>query len=150
MSSLEKKLYKEITVKTGYTRESLPTIKPTYKGFSTINSTSSSSTLYDISLIKQDIINHFHIRKGEKLSDPTFGTIVWDVLFEPLTDQIKNLIIKDVSDIVNYDPRVNVNQITVDSYENGILVSCELVYLSYSIVEKLQFKFDEESGFFTD
>tara|TARA_R110002124_G_scaffold62555_4_gene170949 strand:- start:27487 stop:27939 length:453 start_codon:yes stop_codon:yes gene_type:complete len=149
MSSLEKKLYKQITVKTGYTRESLPTKKPTYKGFSTVDSASSSSTLYDISLIKQDIINHFHIRKGEKLSDPTFGTVVWDVLFEPLTDQIRNLIIKDVSDIVNYDPRVNVNQVTVDSYDNGIVVACELVYLSYSIVEKLQFKFDEESGFFT-
>ena len=55
MSSLEKKLYKQITVKTGYTRESLPTKKPTYKGFSTVDSASSSSTLYDISLIKQDI-----------------------------------------------------------------------------------------------
>lgn len=149
MSSLEKKLYKQITVKSGHSRESLPAKKPTYKGFSTVNSNNSSSTLYDISLIKQDIINHFHIRKGEKLSDPTFGTIVWDVLFEPLTDQVRTLITKDVSDIVNYDPRVNVNQITVDSYENGILVSCELVYLTYSITEKLQFKFDEDAGFFT-
>ena len=87
--------------------------------------------------------------KGEKLSDPNFGTIIWDVLFEPLTDQTRNLIIKDVSDVINYDPRVSVNQITVDTYESGIQVSCELVYKPYSIVEKLQFQFDENAGFFT-
>jgi phage baseplate assembly protein W len=149
MSSLEKSLYKQIKVKTGYTRDNITTKSPTYKGFSTVDSDNSSSTLFDISLIKQDIINHFHIRKGEKLSDPAFGTIIWDILFEPLTDQVRNIIIADVSNVVNYDPRVTVNQITVDSYENGILVSCELVYLPYSIVEKLQFKFDESAGFLT-
>lgn len=147
MSSLEKPLYKQITVKTTKSKDRFPAATPTYKGFSTVNPESSSNVLYDIALIKQDIVNHFHIRKGEKLSDPTFGTIIWDVLFEPLTDQVRNLIIKDVSEVINYDPRVNVNQITVDSYENGIQVSCELVYLPYSIVEKLQFQFDENAGF---
>jgi phage baseplate assembly protein W len=148
MSTIEKKLYKQVTVKNNSNKDLEYVKAPTYKGFSTIDSFSKSNVLYDISLIKQDIINHFHIRKGEKLSDPNFGTIIWDVLFEPLTDQVKNRIIQDVSEIINYDPRVNVNQIIVDSYENGISISCELVYLPYSIVEKLQFQFDENAGFF--
>jgi phage baseplate assembly protein W len=148
MSTIEKKLYKQVTVKNNSNKDLEYVKAPTYKGFSTIDSFSKSNVLYDISLIKQDIVNHFHIRKGEKLSDPNFGTIIWDVLFEPLTDQVKNRIIQDVSEIINYDPRVNVNQIIVDSYENGISISCELVYLPYSIVEKLQFQFDENAGFF--
>jgi phage baseplate assembly protein W len=149
MSTIEKKLYKQVSVKSN-TNKDLEYVKaPTYKGFSTISTYGDSNVLYDISLIKQDIINHFHIRKGEKLSDPSFGTIIWDILFEPLTDQIKNKIIQDVSEIVNYDQRVSVNQIIVDSYENGISISCELVYLPYSIVEKLQLQFDEDAGFFT-
>ena len=110
---------------------------------------SNSHILHDVSLIKQDIINHFHIRQGEKLSDPEFGTIIWDILFEPLTDTVKNAIVENVSRIINYDPRVQVNQITVDSYESGIQVECELAYLPYSIVEKLQLKFDEDAGFLT-
>lgn len=150
MSTLEKSLYKQIQVNAKRVKDNTLGVSPTYKGFSTVNPENTSNVLYDISLIKQDIINHFHIRKGEKLSDPNFGTIIWDVLFEPLTDQIKNVVIKDVSTIINYDPRVKVNQINVEQYENGLQVSCELVYLPYSIVERLQFQFDENAGFLTE
>ena len=149
MSSLEKKLYKQITVKSGHSRESLPAKKPTYKGFSTVNSNNSSSTLYDISLIKQDIINHFHIRKGEKLSDPTFGTIVWDVLFEPMTENLRDAIANNVTEIINYDPRVQVDQVTVDTYESGIIIECTLTYLTYNISESMRMKFDEDNSILT-
>ena len=147
MSSLEKNLYKEIKVRANSTADKIADTGPTYKGFSTVDPNTNSHILYDIALIKQDIVNHFHIRQGEKLSDPEFGTIIWDILFEPLTDDVRNAVVSNVSKIVNYDPRVQVNQITVDSYETGLLVECELAYLPYSIVEKLQFKFDEDAGF---
>lgn len=147
MSTLEKSLYTQVKVNSSNSRSNVKLDSPTYKGFSTIAKENTSSRLFDIALIKQDIINHFHIRKGEKLSDPDFGTVIWDILFEPLTEQNKNIIIQDVSDIINYDPRVQVNEILVDQYESGILVSCELVYLPYTIVEKLRLKFDEDNGF---
>lgn len=150
MSTLEKKLYKEVSVKSSNKFDKLANVSPTYKGFSTVDPDADNTALYDVALIKQDIINHFHIRQGEKLSDPEFGTIVWDILFEPLTDEVRNAIINNVSKIINYDPRVNVNQITVDSYEQGILIECELVYLPYSIVEKLQLRFDEQAGFLNE
>ena len=150
MSTLEKSLYKQVSVKTSKNYEKVTTEKsPTYKGFSTVDPEANSHVLYDIALIKQDLINHFHIRQGEKLSDPEFGTIIWDILFEPLTDETRNAVVENVSRIINYDPRVQVNQVTVDSYESGILIECELVYLPYSIVEKMQLKFDESAGFLT-
>jgi phage baseplate assembly protein W len=150
MSALEKNLYKQLSVKSTRSKDNVASSAPTYKGFSTVNSENSSPTLYDIALIKQDIINHFHIRQGEKLSDPEFGTIIWDIIFEPLTEDTINAIIQNVSRIVNYDPRVKVNKIDVKQpYEHAIRIDCELVYLSYSIVEKLQFTFDEKAGFLT-
>jgi phage baseplate assembly protein W len=150
MSTLEKNLYKQVSVKSSNNSDRVTTEKSaTYRGFSTVNAEANSHVLHDIALIKQDIINHFHIRQGEKLSDPEFGTIIWDILFEPLTDTVKNAIVENVSRIVNYDPRVQVNQITVDSYESGIQIECELAYLPYSIVEKMQLKFDENAGFMT-
>jgi len=150
MSSLEKKLYKEVSVRPRNNKDKLTDESPTYVGFSTVDPDADSHVLYDIALIKQDIINHFHIRQGEKLSDPEFGTIVWDILFEPLTDEVRNAVINNVSKIINYDPRVNVNQIIVDSYEQGILIDCELVYLPYSIVEKVRLRFDENAGFLNE
>ena len=117
----------------------------TYKGFSTVNATTSFN-LYDIALIKQDIINHFHIRQGERLEQPEFGTIIWDILYEPLTEQLKELIAKNVTDIINYDPRVSVDRVAVSTYESGIQIECDLTYLPYNITESLRFRFDQENG----
>ena len=50
-----------------------------YKGFSTYNR-SKRFTVTDLDLIKQDIFNHFNIKKGEKLMQPAFGTTIWDTL----------------------------------------------------------------------
>jgi phage baseplate assembly protein W len=146
MSSREKALYKQITV-AGNQRQDITPGSRAYRGISTVNPDNASWTLYDINLIKQDIINNFHIRQGEKLSDPEFGTIIWDVLFEPLTEELKNAIIENVSNIINYDPRVEVNSITVDNYESGIQIECSLVYLPYNISESMRLKFDESAGF---
>ena len=75
----EKKLYTDVTV----TKGTLPTATPTqraYRGISTVNNDNQKFGLYDVGLIKQDLINHFHISQGEKLENPTFGTIIWDVI----------------------------------------------------------------------
>ena len=117
-----------------------------FKGFSTVNGEFSSTKLYDISLVKQDLMNHFNIRKGEKLENPEFGTIIWDVLFEPLTDSLKEAIIKNVTDIINYDPRVSVNNVTIQTFESGIQIECALTYLPYNISESLRLTFDESAG----
>ena len=62
----------------------------TYRGFSTVSTGTQNFTLYDFELIKQDLLNHFYIRKGERLMQPNFGTIIWDMLFEPLTPQVQD------------------------------------------------------------
>ena len=145
MSSLEKNLYKNLRVSPSG-NESPKVTAGTYRGISTVNPNTKEFKLYDLSLIKQDIVNHFHIRMGEKLENPEFGTIIWDVLFDPLTDSLKDMIIQNVSTIINYDNRVTVERITVDSYESGIQIECDLTYLEYSISEKLKFSFDQKYG----
>ena len=145
MSTLEKKLYKEITVK-GNTRPDYGIGEKTYKGFSTVNPDTTGFQLYDIQLVKQDIINHFHIRQGELLSNPNFGTIIWDRLYEPLTENLKQVITENVGNIINYDPRVTVTSVTVDQYESGLQIDCTLVFLPYNIAENMQLTFDQNNG----
>jgi phage baseplate assembly protein W len=145
MSSLEKDLYQHIKISSPK-RDETQVISGAYKGISTVSGTSKQFKLYDLGLIKQDIINHFHIRLGEKLENPTFGTIIWDVLYEPLTDTLRDAIVRNVTEIINYDPRVDVVAVAVDSYESGIQIECELKYLDYSISEQITFKFDRENN----
>ena len=116
----------------------------TYKGFSS-KETNKSFKLYDIDLVKQDLINHFYIKKGQKLENPDFGTILWDLLFEPFTDEIKTMIADDVQKIINYDPRIAVNTVSVDSTDQGIRVEAELIYLPFNVNERLTFDFDRRN-----
>ena len=143
--SANSRLYDKIVLKGDLTGQKIPGTK-TYKGFSTISSDANSFALYDLALIKQDILNHFHIRQGERLENPEFGTIIWDCLFEPLTEEIKSVIQKNVETIINYDPRVVPDQIIVTSYESGIQIECRLTYLPYNIIETLQLKFDQANS----
>lgn len=143
--SASQKLYDKIVLKAPANVADVPGSK-TYKGFSSISGDSKSFALYDLALIKQDIINHFHIRLGERLENPSFGTIIWDVLFEPLTEELKQVIIQNVTEIINYDPRVSAENVTVTAYESGLQIECLMTYLPYNIQEALQFRFDQDNG----
>ena len=115
-----------------------------YRGYSTVNNDTTKTRLEDAELIKRDLANHFNIRKGEKLMRPDFGTIIWDALFEPLTEDLRDAIVEDVTQIVNYDPRLIVEGILVDEYEQGILVEARVRYRNTNQVETLKLLFDQD------
>lgn len=117
----------------------------TYKGFSS-NETSKNYKIYDIDLVKQDLINHFYIRKGEKLENPEFGTVIWDMLFEQFTENVKTIIAKDVEEIINYDPRIAVNEVQIDSTDQGIRIQADVVYIPFNVNERMTFNFDRTNN----
>jgi phage baseplate assembly protein W len=117
----------------------------TYRGFNSKNK-ANGFKLYDIDLVKQDVINHFYIRKGEKLENPTFGTIIWDMIFEQFTEEVKNMIADDVQNIINYDPRLVVQDVAVDSTEQGIRIEADVVYVPFNVVERMRFDFDRNNS----
>jgi phage baseplate assembly protein W len=117
----------------------------TYKGFSS-SEASKNFKLYDINLVKQDLINHFYIRKGEKLENPEFGTVIWDMLFEPFTPDVKEIIAKDVEAIINYDPRFAVTEINIDSTDQGMRIQADLVYIPFNITERMTLNFDKNNS----
>jgi len=114
----------------------------TYKGFSTINNNFGSSKLTDTDLIKRDLLNHFAIRKGEKLMNGDFGTSIRDLIMDPLTDDTKALLIQEVNAVIENDPRVRSEGITLDEYENGLQVEMILRYVTDNQVENLVVRFD--------
>ena len=146
MSTLEKNTVTTVRIPSRE-QQKKPVKQQTYRGISTVNPDNEQYTLYDIGLIKQDLLNHFHIRQGEKLENPEFGTIIWDVLFEPMTESLKEAIVNNVTEIVNSDPRINATNVIVDQYESGIQIECELQYLPYNISEQMKLTFDQNSGF---
>lgn len=145
MSTLEKNLYKNLKISPPRTGN-VPLVDKSYKGLSTTNKDLKTFQVRNLELIKQDILNHFHIKIGEKLENPTFGCIIWDVLFEPMTEPIQKAVLQNVTQILNFDPRVQANNIVVDTYESGIEIYAELTYIDYNISEELTLRFDQANN----
>lgn len=113
----------------------------TYKGFNSKN-TKNGFKQYDVELVKQDLINHFEIRKGQKLMNPKFGSSVWDMIFEPMTDENLAIIQDDVREIVNRDPRIVVNSVLIDTTEQGVRIDVELNFIQLNVTSQMRLEFN--------
>ncbi len=117
-----------------------------FKGFSTVGREWGNFKLYDIELAKRDILNEFYTRKGERLMSPTFGSIVWDLLFDPLTDETVELIREDCLRIVTKDPRLELRDFDVTESEHTIIVKILLNYVPTATVTELVAVFNRDTA----
>ena len=116
----------------------------TFKGFSS-KADEKNFKLYDFEVAKQDLINRLSVRKGERVENPEFGTIIYDTLFEPFTDTLKEAILDDITANLNADPRISTTDIIVTEADHGIAIQATITYVPLDITEKLRFNFDENS-----
>lgn len=117
----------------------------TFKGFSS-RAENTNFKLYDFELVKQNLLNRLSVRKGERVENPEFGTIIYDALFEPLTDSLRDAIVEDVTNNLNSDPRLSTEEVVVSETDHGIAIQATITYLPYNITEKLSFDFDQNSA----
>lgn len=119
-----------------------------YRGFSTVGR-NRKFRLTDFELVKQDLINHFYIRKGEKLMNPDFGTIIWNVVHEPMTEDLKSVIVSDIKNIASYDPRLSIDNVVITEYSQGIQVELQLRYVQTNQTNLLNLQFDNQNNTLT-
>lgn len=119
-----------------------------YRGFSTRQSVKNYS-LTDYELAKQDLLNYFSLRKGQKLMQPNFGTIIWDMLFEPLDETTQQVITNDITKIIGYDPRLRVGQVAVTQQDTGFLIQLTLSYIPTNQTETINLNFDRNTSTLT-
>lgn len=139
--------YKSVTVTSAHsTYEQAPKTNQFYVGFSSVDIANTNSKLYDLDLIKQDILNEFNTRKGERVMNPTFGSVIWDILMEPLTPAIQDLLSQDIERICKSDPRVTPTQINISEFNSGYLVEITLKLVNSDQSTNLRLTFDQQAG----
>jgi len=116
--------------------------KPNFIGLSTINKQKPPYTLADFDLVKQDLLNHFNTRKGERVMLPEYGTIIYELLMDPLDTVTKSLILEDATRVIEEEPRVTLDSIELTELERSILVEAQVTYLPSGITEELAIQFD--------
>jgi phage baseplate assembly protein W len=142
--------YKNIEINTNqYNQQHTTKQSQLYVGYSSVNPDLLGTTLYDFDIIKQDIINQFNTRKGERVMNPKFGTIIWDLIFEPFTDDVKQALSDDISRICNSDPRAVPIQININEQEYGMLLEITLQYIGTDQTANMTMSFDKKLGLTT-
>lgn len=116
-----------------------------YKGFSTRNK-KKNFRLTDYELIKQDLINHFSTRRGERIMNPNFGTIIWDLLFDPFTEELRSAIQDDIIKIASSDPRVLIEEAIVTDYQHGIQIELQIRVKDTNEVDRMILTFDQSAA----
>lgn len=110
-------------------RENIMAIR--FTGFSTKNKSAINHVLKGKDLIIEDLMNHIMTRKGERVMMPTYGSIIHELIFEPLTPELNKLIEDDITKIIEEDPRVTLDNIIVSDTDHTITVG-----LTVSIVNE--------------
>ena len=116
-----------------------------FVGYSSTDTSIKRTQWTDLELIKRDLANNFYTRRGERVMRPEFGCIIWDLLFEPMTDENIQLCVDDCRNIVASDPRVTLQDIKVIQYDNGLQIQMDLFYPGQDIVETFLLDFDRRS-----
>jgi hypothetical protein len=114
----------------------------TYVGYSTIGSATGNIVLTDKSLAIRDLTNHFYTRKGERVMNPTFGCIIWDLIFDPLDAITETAAREDVIRIVNSDPRWIFQDLKMEKPDDHTLnIRVQLIYDDTGTAEELYLTF---------
>ena len=78
--------------------------------------------------------------------NPNFGTIIWNVIHEPLTEDLKSVIVTDINDIASNDPRLSIENVIVTEYSHGIQIELQLRYVQTNQSDLLNLQFDNQNN----
>jgi phage baseplate assembly protein W len=141
-----------------------------YKGFSTqnVNSTRSiniptglvdyttnvgssgvSSTKYSIvddETVILDFLNALNIPQGSKPGKPSYGTNLWNFIFEPNDYETSTQLKEELIRVARLDPRIILNNVTIYAKDNGIVASIELAVSPANQVRDIAILFNQETN----
>lgn len=119
-----------------------------YKGYSSFEFQKNKSfKLQDIELVKMDLLNHIFTKKGTRVMMPTFGSVIPELVFEPLDQDTLDTIESEVISVINFDPRVELIELKVlPNYDqNAVLVSAMLFFVELEMVDGFELNIQFEA-----
>ena len=116
---------------------------PTFIGFNTIDQYKKFTSI-DFDLIKVDLLNAFNIRQGQLVGRPSYGTVIWDYVFENQTQETERQITAEIQRVCGQDPRVSLSDIQLFPQQNGILIQVLLIVVPSTDAQRLSIFFNQQ------
>jgi phage baseplate assembly protein W len=125
------------SIQTGLVQQKRVTRTPFFVGFNTVNQPNPPYTLTNLELVKRDILNHFATPLGSRVMLPSFGTRIFNLLFDPFDEYTKNAIIEDAVRVVATDPRVELVSVDVFQEDQALNVIMVVLFKPESVTDNL-------------
>lgn len=113
-----------------------------YKGFSSrAYAETGTFTLTDVEIVKYDLLNHLFTRKGERVRMPGYGTIIPDLAFEIIDEDVADAVHEEIVRVVKADPRLQMlNLQVIPLYDdNSLYVDLRVQYVELNVSEQINF-----------
>jgi phage baseplate assembly protein W len=105
-------------------------------GFSTVDNYA-PYTLTGSELVKRDLMNELYTRRGERVMNPKFGSIIWDLLMEPSTPKLQKEVEEDIEKIFKRDPRAELKSLNVVVLDHVIRAEVEFKFVPLNTTDTL-------------
>jgi len=125
------------SIQTGLVQQKRVTRTPFFIGFNTVNQPNPPYSLTNLELVKRDILNHFATPMGSRVMLPSFGTRIFEYLFDPFDEYTRNAIIEDAVRVVASDPRVELVSVDVFQEDQALNVIMVVLFKPESVTDNL-------------
>jgi len=112
-----------------------------YKGMSSFEFQARKTfSLQDVELVKMDLLNHIHTKRGSRVMMPNFGTQIPEMAFEPLDEETVDIIREELLTVFEFDPRVDLLDLDVqpDYERNQITAAARVFYVELNLVDNIE------------
>lgn len=119
-----------------------------YRGFSFFNFQKNKTfAVVDKSCVERDLITRIFTPLGSRLMMPSYGTIIPQLIFEPLDEEMIDTLQTELTNVFNYDPRVKLLdfQITPNYDTNSVTATATLFYIELQFVAPFEFNISFEN-----
>lgn len=121
----------------GFVQQQRITRKPYFVGFNTVGQPNPPYSLTNLELVKRDILNQFATPMGSRVMLPSFGTRIYEYLFDPFDEETQSMIIEDATRVVGDDPRVQLVNIELFQEDQTLTISMDLLFVPESVTDNL-------------
>lgn len=100
----------------------------------------------DEQLVITDFINALNIRQGEKVGQPSYGTTIWNFVFEPNTQDMQYVLQQEITRVAESDKRLTLEYVRAYPKENGILMEVQISVVPFNQSTLLSVFFDSTTN----
>ena len=107
---------------------------------------SNKYSVTDDEAVVLNFLNALNIPQGSKPGKPSYGTNLWNFIFEPNDNETATQLREELIRVSRLDPRLILNTVEIYAKDNGIVASIELAVSPANQVRDIAILFNQETN----